>query len=228
MSDLGEIRTVFFDLDGVLVDSSIAIPRSINFALERQGLAPRPEESLRSSIGPPLLQAFREILESEALDPGLAEACVESYRERYRETCLDETTLMPGIEEAVQRLKEHRLLAVVTSKPDAFARPILEKLGIADCFALIVGPPLDSGRQESKTQTLERAMEALGLEIPSSGSPSPGAMVGDRHFDVLAGSAMRLVTVGVSWGIGSVPELRHAGADYIVHSPPELTRLFGL
>ena len=226
MSDLGEIRTVFFDLDGVLVDSSVAIPRSINYALERQGLAPRPEQSLHSSIGSPLLQAFREILEAEAADPGLAEACVESYRERYRETCLDETTLMPGVEGAVRRLSEQRTLAVVTAKPDAFARPILEKLGIADCFALIVGPPLDPGRQEAKTLTLERAMGALGLEVPSSGAPSPGAMVGDRHFDVLAGSAMRLVTVGVSWGIGSVSELRHAGADYIVQSPAELVRLF--
>ena len=137
MSDLSEIRTIFFDLDGVLVDSRIAIPRSINFALESQGLAPRPEESLHSCIGSPLLQAFREILESEAADPGLAEACVESYRERYRATCLDETTLMPGMEGTVRRLSDRHTLAVVTSKPDAFARPILEKLGIANCFVEI-------------------------------------------------------------------------------------------
>jgi phosphoglycolate phosphatase len=228
MSDLSQVRTVFFDLDGVLVDSRIAIPRSINFALECQGLAPRSEESLHSSIGSPLLQAFREILESEAVDPGLAEACVGSYRERYRKTCLDETILMPDIEGAVRRLSERHTLAVVTSKPDAFARPILEKLGIADCFVEIVGPPLDPGRQEAKTLTLERAMEALGFETPSFGAPSPGAMVGDRHFDVAAGRATRLVTVGVSWGIGSVSELRHAGADHLVHSPEELARLFAV
>jgi len=226
MSDLSEVRTICFDLDGVLVDSRIAIPRSINFALECQGLAPRPEESLHSFIGPPLQQAFREILESEGADPELARACVESYRARYREAFLDETFLMPGIEPTVRRLTERYTLAVVTSKPSAFARPILEKLAVADCFLEIVGPPLLPGHHEQKTQTLERAMEVLGIETRSLGAAASAAIVGDRHFDVEAGRAMGLATVGVSWGIGSPSELRRAGADHIVNSPEELVRLF--
>jgi phosphoglycolate phosphatase len=116
--------------------------------------------------------------------------------------------------------------AVVTAKPEAFARPILGKLGVVDCFHAVVGPPLDPGRQEAKAQTLERAMGALGIETPSLAAPAPAAMVGDRHFDVTAGRAMGLATVGVSWGIGSVSELRRAGADHIVNSPEELTELF--
>jgi phosphoglycolate phosphatase len=228
VADLSGIRAVFFDLDGVLVDSRIAIPRSINFALECQGMVPRPEESLHRLIGVPLYQAFVDILESEAADPRLAEACVESYRRRYREACLDETILMPRIEGTVRRLAERYSLAVVTAKPEPFARPILEKLGIADRFLEIVGPPLDSGRPEEKTRTLERAMEALGIEAQRFDAPTPAAMVGDRHFDVVAGRAMGLATVGVSWGIGSVSELRRAGADHIVDSPEELACLFGL
>jgi phosphoglycolate phosphatase len=221
------VRAICFDLDGVLVDSSIAIPRSINFALESRGLQARSEQSLRPFIGPPLLQAFSEILESEGVDPGLAPACVESYRERYRETCLDETVLMPEIEGAVRRLGARYALAVVTAKPAAFARPILERLGIADCFREILGPSLDPERLEEKSQTLERAMAALGIE-PRSTGPGPAAMVGDRHYDVAAGRALGLVTVGVSWGIGSVSELRRAGADHIVATPEELAQLFGV
>ena len=224
MSDLSEIRAVFFDLDGVLVDSRIAIPRSINFALGCQGLVPGPEESLHRLIGAPLLQAFREILESEAADPGLAEACIGSYRERYRRTSLEETILIPGIEGPLRRLAGRYALGVVTAKPEAFARPILGKLGIVDCFDQVAGPPLDPGRQETKTLTLKRAMEALGIEPGPLAAPA--AMVGDRHFDVAAGRAMGLATVGVSWGIGSVSELRRAGADHIVNSPEELSQLF--
>jgi phosphoglycolate phosphatase len=225
MSNLRGIRMIFFDLDGVLVDSRIAIPRSINFALECQGLAPRPEETLHSFIGAPLRHAFSEILEAEAADPGLAEACVDSYRERYRGAFLDETIPMPDIEATVRRLAERYALAVVTSKPDAFARPILERVGIAECFLDIVGPALDSGHPEEKTRTLERAMEALGIETRPLDGPV-AAMVGDRHFDVTAGRAMGLVTVGVTWGIGGVSELRGAGADHIVASPGELAELF--
>jgi phosphoglycolate phosphatase len=228
VSDLSQVRAIFFDLDGVLLDSSIAIPRAINFALESQGLAPRSEESLHRFIGPPLLHSFSEILESEAADPGLAEACVRSYRERYRQTSLDETILMPEIEGTLGRLAGRYALAVVTAKPEAFARPILEKLGIAGRFDEIVGPPLSSSHDETKARTLERAMAALGIESPSPGAPGPAAMVGDRHFDIAAGRAMGLVTVGVRWGIGSLPELRRAGADHIVTSPEDLARLFAV
>jgi phosphoglycolate phosphatase len=227
MSELSEIRAIFFDLDGVLVDSSIAIPRAINFALESQGLEPWPEERLHPFIGPPLLQAFGEILESEEADPGLAEACVRSYRERYRQSSLEETILMPEIEGALRQLSGRYALAVVTAKPEAYARPILGKLGIVDCFRQVVGPSLDPGRHEAKAETLERAMEALGIETRSTDAPASAAMVGDRHFDVAAGRAMGLATVGVSWGIGSVSELRQAGAEHIVASPEELARLFG-
>ena len=118
-------------------------------------------------------------------------------------------------------------LAVVTAKPAAFARPILERLGIADCFLEIVGPPLDPDRLEEKAVTLERAMAALGIEARSLGAPGLAVMVGDRHYDVTAGRAMGLTTVGVTWGIGSAAELRRAGADHIVSSPEELARLFG-
>ena len=38
---------------------------------------------------------------------------------------------------------------------------------------------------------------------------------------------MGLVTVGVTWGIGSVPELRGAGADHIVELAGGAGRLFG-
>ena len=228
MSDLSAIRAIFFDLDGVLVDSRIAIPRSINFALESHGLPPRPEESLHSFIGAPLLRVFGEILALEAANPGLAEACVGSYRERYRERCLEETTLMPGIEGAMRRLAGRYRLAVVTAKPTAFARPILEKLGIADRFLEIAGPSLDPSHHEEKSLTLGRAMEALGIGTRPSGVPPLAAMVGDRHFDVTAGRERGLATVGVSWGIGSVAELRRAGADHIVHSPEELARLFAV
>ena len=226
MPELREIRAICFDLDGVLVDSSIAIPRSINFALEAQGLSPWPEERLHSFIGAPLLRAFGEILESQEADPGLAEACIGSYRERYRETCLVETILIPGIDETLRRLGERYSLAVVTAKPESFARPILGKLGIVDCFREVMGPPLDPGREEAKALTLERAMEALGIETGSLRAPTPAAMVGDRHYDVAAGRASGLTTVRVSWGIGSVSELRRAGADHIVNSPEELARLF--
>ncbi len=48
------------------------------------------------------------------------------------------------------------------------------------------------------------------------------AMVGDRRFDMEGAVANRVRGIGVSWGFGSVEELRNAGAYAIVHAPGEL------
>lgn len=212
---------ILFDLDGVLVDSRVAIARSMNHALATLGLESWPEETLYGLIGPPLHDAFSEVLSAQAADPALTDACVARYRERYRTACVEETRPVEGIAEALAALAAAgRALAVATSKPVEFARPILETLGLAGSFRAVVGPALEA-RSEPKTATVGRALAALGAR-------GPCAMVGDRLHDVVAGRAHGLATVGVTWGIGSAAELREAGADHLVDRPAELVALFSV
>jgi len=215
------IQAVLFDLDGVLVDSRAPIARSINHALTRHGLPSRPEESLHPWIGPPLHDTFVTLLAEASADVTLAASCVAAYRERYRAASLEETHAFPGVAGLVARLAERAALAVATSKPVEFAGAILHTLGLAASFRAVVGPPLDA-RAEPKAQTVERALARLGLPARTG---APAVMVGDRRFDVEAGRAHGLRTVGVTWGIGSARELRDAGADDLVESPEELEAL---
>lgn len=208
---------VLFDLDGVLVDSRVAISRSMNHALQTCGLEAWPEVRLHPLIGPPLHDAFGEVLAAQGGDPELVDACVARYRERYTRACVEETLANAGIAETLQTLTGRLALGVATSKPEAFAVPILETLGLARFFGSVVGPSLDA-RGEPKTRTVARALQALG-------AAGAVAMVGDRLHDVLAGRANGLATIGVTWGIGSRDELRDAGADHVVDAPAELTAL---
>jgi phosphoglycolate phosphatase len=213
------IRSALFDLDGVLADSRAAIARSMNHALVKVGLAPEAEARLHPLIGPPLHDAFATVLRDRNADLALVDACVGHYRERYRTACVEETLPMDGMREAVRELAERLPLAVATSKPAAFAEPILEALELASYFRAIVGPSLGA-RSEPKTVTVGRALEALGAEGPT-------AMVGDREHDAIAARAHGLVAVGVTWGIGSVEELRRAGVDHLVEEPAALVELLG-
>lgn len=210
---------ILFDLDGVLADSRVAIARSLNHAFAAVGVAPFPEPELHGWIGPPLHAAFEALLEQRGADLRLADRCVAHYRERYRTACVDETQPIPGMADAVRAVAARRPLAVATSKPVEFARPILETLGLASAFRAVIGPSL-AARSEPKTVTVARALEALR-------GGRAAAIVGDRHHDVEAGRAHGLVTVGVTWGIGSEAELRAAGADALVHHPRDLVRLLG-
>lgn len=216
---LARTDAVVFDLDGVLVDSRRPIAVCLNAALRDHGLPPEPEAALHRLIGPPLHDAFLGLLGARGADPALVDACIARYRHHYRAASLAETSVFPGVPELLDALGARRL-AVATSKPEAFARPILECLGLAGRFEAIVGPPLERTHEEDKTGTLGRALAALAGG--PGGAPREAAMVGDRHVDVAAGRHYGLLTVGAVWGIGGEAELRAAGADLLAATPAGL------
>ena len=201
---------VIFDLDGVLVDSRAAIGGCINHALAAVGRPTRPEHELHAYIGPPLAHAFGELLTLAPEAPEVA-AMMAAYRERYAAASLTDTTVEPGIPEALEALAREHRLAVATSKPTAFAEPLLAALSLREHFEFVAGPLLDANA-ESKTETLATALGALG--------PTTAVMVGDRSFDVVAAHAHGLPAIGVTWGIGSAEELREA--DRLIDAPSEL------
>jgi len=203
--------TVIFDLDGVLVDSRAVFLSCVNHAFAKLGLPARADEELLPYIGPPFAYAFGELL-GVAHDAPIVTACIDGYRERYATASLTETTVEPGIPEALEAL-DGRRLAVATSKPQAFAEPLLEAVGLRAHFAVVAGPDL-SARAEDKTETLGRALHTLG--------PTRAVMVGDRSFDISAAHAHGLPAIGVTWGIGTPGELHDAGAERTIDSPDEL------
>jgi len=215
---------LIFDLDGCLVDSRRPIARCMNYALQEIGLEPEPEARLHRWIGPPLAAAFDALLRARGRDPGQrgqVEACIRHYRARYRSASLEETRAFPGIPEMLETLGQTRTLAVATSKPEAFTRPILAQLGLARHFACVAAPPLDGTQREGKGETVAHAVERLGAD------PRASAMIGDRHFDMRAARENGLLAVGVTWGIGDEAELRQAGAQHLVATAEALGALLG-
>jgi phosphoglycolate phosphatase len=166
------------------------------------------------------------LLNERGADPDRADELVERYRDHYRTVSLAETRAFPGIPGAVRSLASRYRLAVATSKPEVFARPILEVVELAGAFAHIIGPPLVETHQEDKTGTLGRALDSLTVVASPSGDAPRAAMVGDRRFDMAAGRQHGIATVGVTWGIGDRQELRQAGADLLVDTPDQLASLF--
>jgi phosphoglycolate phosphatase len=206
---------VLFDLDGVLADSRLAITSCMNHALVEAGREPVPVESLYPLIGPPLSYGFSSLLGADPDAPEVA-ACIASYRSAYGEVSLRDTPTYPGVPEALAAIAAAapgRRLAIATSKPLAFAEPLVEALGFAGAFEAVFAPEMDL-HVESKTTTVARALAELGA--------TTGTMVGDRHVDIEAAHAHGLRAVGVTWGFGTPEELREAGADVLVASPADL------
>ena len=215
-----ELDAIFLDLDGCLVDSTLAITNSFDHALRSAGIAPRPPAVTRSFIGPPLGASFDRIVAEERRDPALAAVLVARYRERYRVMSAAETTIIPGIPEALASLRRHAPLAIVTSKLGRIAEQLVDEIGLRRHVA-IIHAPRDEHTIEPKDVTLRRALAATGAR------PNATFMIGDREHDVLAGKACGTATIGVLWGAGDRVELEAAGADRIIahaHELPDAVR----
>ncbi|WAS94363.1 HAD hydrolase-like protein [Nannocystis punicea] len=199
------LRGVLFDLDGVLVDSLASIGACFNHALQALGRPPLPAASLRPLIGPPLEESAQSVIGD---DPQLLARFIHVYRERYAATAVDETRPAAGLVEVVTELAARVPLAVATSKPEVFARPILAGLGVAQHFVAICGRSLalDS---EPKAAVIARALQSF------AGRAEGLVMVGDRRHDVSGAATHGIPTIGVLHGMGSEEELRAAGARWL-------------
>ena len=204
------MAAVIFDLDGVLVDSRVAISGAMNHALAANGFAQRPAQELYRYIGPPLALAFAE-LTAQPIGSDAVEACLAAYRERYAVSSLTETVVFDGIPAALADLGHRHRLAVATSKVKVLAEPLLAALGLRDRFEVVAGPELGA-HAEDKATTIASALAALGAE--------GAVMIGDTSFDVAGAHANRLTAIGVTWGIGTRTEL--AAAESLVDAPADL------
>lgn len=210
---------LLFDLDGTLTDPKPGITTCVQYALRSFGIEEPDLDKLEPFIGPPLKDSFMEFY---GFDDKKAEAAIEKYRERFRDVGLYENAVYAGIENMLYNLKTNGMhMAVASSKPTVYVEKILEHFKIKQYFEVVVGSELD-GSRVNKEEVVQEALRQLFKNKPVE--KDKVYMIGDRKFDVEGARAQGIEAVGVSYGYGSIEELKEAQADYIVRSVPELEK----
>ena len=204
---------VLFDLDGTLTDPYEGITRSVQYALARYGINVEDRGPLAAFIGPPLNESFMKYYGFSEEESYRA---VEVYREYFRPKGIFENELYPGTVTLLERLTDAgKEVILATSKPEIFAKQVIEHFNIAKYFSKVVGSELD-GRRTDKAEVIKAALE---------GTDGPAVMVGDRMHDVAGANANGIPAIGVLWGYGSREELENAGAWKTVSDTDELLAL---
>ena len=211
--------TIFFDLDGTLTDSAPGILNGVRFALEGAGIAVPPEQELMRFIGPPLTTELQA-----AFGVGAEEAAglVRRFQVYFQKDGMFENRVYDGVPEMLEGVLSLGLrTAVTTSKPEPFAKTILDHFGLSKYFTMIVGSDLDEKTRATKAEVVARALEIL--------APARALLVGDRCYDVEGAHANGIPCLGVLYGYGSREELSEA--EYIAGTvediPDTLARLTG-
>ncbi|WP_338055106.1 HAD-IA family hydrolase [Sulfobacillus harzensis] len=198
-----------FDFDGTILDTTDLILKSFAHTFETGLGESISREELLVHFGRPLAEQFR--IMRPALSDAEIERLVAIYREHNEITHDELVSIVPGADAGLRRLKALGFpLGIVTSKRLNMTEQGLKGAGLFDLFDVIVH--MDSTpNHKPHPEPVQHALKIMG------GAPERAAYVGDSPYDMAAGRAAGVRTLGLIYNTFSEPVLREAGADVIAH-----------
>ncbi len=208
-------KSLLFDLDGTITDSSEGIINSIIYALEKMDVTITDKEILKKFVGPPLMDSYKKYF---AFTQKEAELGLKLFREYFSEKGIFENRLFEGMEQLLHALyKNGYELVLATSKPDVYAKQILEYFDIKKYFSCISACPMD----EANTTKLDVIKSAL--EMTSVKNKEEILMIGDTSFDIIGAKICGIDSIGVLYGTDTAEELKNA--TYLAKDIEELRKI---
>lgn len=224
----GTARGAIFDLDGTLADTATDLMAAANAVLGLRGLPllePARDRMYAGRGGRSMIRRSLALLpeppgeaEAEAVAAELYPGLLAAYEARLAE----ETRLYDGVVPCLEALAaDGWRLGICTNKPERLALALLERLGVLDRFAAVLGAgslPVIKPDPEHLRETVRRAGAA----------PERSVMLGDTRTDVLAarGAAMPCVLMRFGFAAESLEELApDAIVGHYDELPPVLERL---
>ncbi|EWT02659.1 HAD family hydrolase [Intrasporangium oryzae NRRL B-24470] len=200
-----------FDLDGTLADTIHLIVESYQYAFRTVLGQEEDPEVIRSWIGRPLIEAFREH------SPEHADELYTTYLRWNTENTERLIRDYAGVRDVLADLRDAgALVAVATSKRRESARQAMDILGLTELVPVVVTMEDTTAHKPDPTPLL------LALQRLGQSDPSRAVYVGDAVVDVLAGKAAGMATVAVTWGAGVAESLSAVRPDAVAKSADEL------
>jgi phosphoglycolate phosphatase len=208
-------RAVVIDLDGTLLDTVADLAAAVNGMLAELGRAALPEAAVAAYVG-----KGAEVLGHRAIggrldarvEPALHARGIAAFGRHYaRENGL-RARPYPGAREGLDAMRAMGLaLACVTNKPQAFADPLLERVGMRADFALVLGGDALPAKKPDPLPMLHAA-RALGA------APAEVVAIGDSLNDALAARAAGMAVLAVPYGYNEGRDVATLDVDGIVGS----------
>jgi phosphoglycolate phosphatase len=213
-------RLFVFDLDGTLVDSRKDIAEAANALLESCGAAPIAEARIGRMVGDGAATLVARAFAEVGLTP--PPDALERYLTIYNDRLLNHTRTYPEVAGVLAALGSRAALGVLTNKPLALTRRILDGLDLSRYFsddAVVGGDGPYPRKPDPRGLRSLASTAAISLEDT--------LLVGDSVIDWRTARAAPVSICLTRYGFGfdGFPLDQLSPADRLVDSPLELLRL---
>ncbi|MEX1235130.1 MAG: HAD-IA family hydrolase [Roseovarius sp.] len=204
------MRSIIFDLDGTLADTSGDLVAAANHCFRHMGAG----DQLGVADAGTALKGGRAMLTlglermGQSADAALLDRYYPILLDAYEAEINTHTVFYPGALDAVAALVAADFkVAVCTNKPEYLARQLLARMGVLDLFGALIGADTLHVRKPDPEPLREAARRA-------GGDPARALMVGDTVTDHDTARAAGVPSVLVTFGPN--------GADMRALSPDAL------
>ncbi|MBE1284868.1 MAG: HAD-IA family hydrolase [Rhodobacteraceae bacterium] len=190
------MRTVIFDLDGTLADTSGDLLAAANACFRDMGYGDLLEHGPDSGVA---LRGGRYMLTEglhrvDAFKPETVDSYYPVLLEAYGAALDHHTVMYPGAMEAVAALSDRGYgVGICTNKPEGLAEQLMQSLGVRDAFACLIGADTLPVRKPDPEPLREAARRAGGL-------PEHTILIGDSDTDRNTAKAAGVPSVLVTFG----------------------------
>jgi phosphoglycolate phosphatase len=203
--------TIVYDLDGTLADTAGDLMGTLNFVLEREGLAGLPVENARSMLGAGARALIKRgfAASRRELSPEKLEVLFGDFLAHYNAHIAVHSKLYPGVRRALDAFAAAGWRqAICTNKVEASAKLLIDCLGVADRFAFICG-------QDTFGVAKPDPKPLIGTVKAAGGRLGKAILVGDSATDIKTARAAGLPVIAVDFGYTDIPVVE-LGPDRVI------------
>jgi phosphoglycolate phosphatase len=219
------MRTVIFDLDGTLADTSGDLLAAANVCLEDMGLSVRLDRARDAGVA---LRGGRAMLMRglERAGVPVSEADLSAQYPKLLdayEAAIDvHTVLYPGAMEAIEVMQGMGMnIGICTNKPEYLAEILMTRLGVRDAFGSLVGADTLPVRKPDPAPFFEAVARA-------GGAGGASCLVGDTLTDHSTARAAGVPSILVTFGPGQAAgqaDVRALEPDALLETYADLPRI---
>ena len=210
---MNKFSCVIFDIDGTLTQTNDLIFDTFNHVTEkylRQSFTPA---EIIAMFGPPEEVAIERLV---GADQGTA--AMADFIAYYDHQFPIKAEAYEGIKEVVQQLHERGIkLAVFTGKGRSTTLITLDKIGIGECFDIVVTGS-DVTNHKPSSEGIRKILDFLNV------LPGNALMVGDAVSDIKAAHEAGVAVAAVLWDSYGKEKIMDMKVDYLFHSVQEFAR----